>query len=298
VALRPRLRGRSVFRLSKTTNKESVVKTKLICSLFAVLLTTGAHAQTYVVGVENQSFAPHYSLDKQGNYQGFARDVLDLFAMKSGVQLEYKSMPVEGLLPALLRGEVDFKYPDNANWSQSQKAGKGVSYSQGVVNYVDGTLVAPKRQGQGLEKLQRLAMVNGWTPWGYEERIEAKQIQLVPSNDLREMIKQALKKDVDGAYYNVVVATHYLDNIRARPGALVFDPKLPHTRGTFNLSTIKHPGLIQRFDRFLVEQHSEIAALKTKYQVEANLDSEFMGMEQWKVDFLKRQKKAKEAGGT
>lgn len=272
------------------------MKSKLVCSLLAVLLATSAHGQTYVVGVENQAFTPHYNIDKQGNYQGFAREVLDLFAAKSGVQLEYRPLPVERLLPALLDGEVDLKYPDSSTWSQAQKAGKGLVYSQGVVSYVDGTLVAPKNQGQGLEKLQRLAMVNGWTPWGYQKHIEAKQIQLVPSTDLRQMIKQALKKEVDGVYFNVVVAAHYLDNIRARPGALVFDPELPHTRGTFNLSTRKHPELIQRFDRFLVEQHAEIAALKTKYQVEANLDSEFIGMEQWKVEFLKRQKEKQAAG--
>jgi hypothetical protein len=70
----------------------------------------------------------------------------------------------------------------------------------------------------------------------------------------------------------------------------VFDPKLPHTRGTFNLSSLKYPELIARFDRFLAEHHQEVEALKARYQVEANLDSEYLGMEQWKVDFLKRQK--------
>lgn len=70
------------------------------------------------------------------------------------------------------------------------------------------------------------------------------------------MIQQTLKKDTDGAYFNVVVATHYLDNIRPRPSpsALVFDPKLPHTRSSFHLSTLRHPEVLQRFDRFLVER--------------------------------------------
>jgi hypothetical protein len=159
-----------------------------------------------------------------------------------------------------------------------------------VVAYVDGVLVAPPRQGQALEQLKRLGMVSGWTPWGYQQGIEAGQIQLTYSDDLRKMIRQTLKKDTDGAYFNVVVATHYLDNIRARPGALVFDPKLPHTRGNFHLSTLRHPAVLQRFDRFLLERQAEVAALKDKYRVEANLDSQYLGVEQWKLDFLKRQK--------
>ncbi|MEK8080426.1 substrate-binding periplasmic protein [Pseudomonas sp. XK-1] len=266
------------------------MKPSHVCSLFALVCSGAVSAQSYVIGVERLAFAPHYSIDAQGQYQGFARELFDLFARTSGVELSYKVLPVEQLLPALLSGQVDFKYPDSETWAPAQKAGKTLSYSQGVVDYVDGVLVAPRHQGQPVEQLKRLAMVSGWTPRGYQERIDAGQIELTYSDDLRQMIRQALRKDTDGAYFNVVVATHYLDNIRARPGALVFDAKLPHTRGTFHLSTIKHPEVLKRFDRFLLEQQAEVAALKDKYRVEANLDSKYMGLEQWKVDFLKRQK--------
>ena len=265
------------------------------CSFFVFVCSAGAcvsacadvRAESYVIGVEDSAFAPHYSIDKQGRYQGFARELFDLFAAKSGVQLSFKALPVAQLLQALLAGEVDLKYPDNANWAQGQKVGKALSYSRGVVDYVDGVLVAP----------QRLAKVDGWTPWGYQERIDAQQIELTYSDDLRQMIRQALKKDADGAYFNVVVATHYLDNIRARPGALVFDAKLPHSRGSFHLSTLKHPQLLQRFDHFMAEHQAEVEALKVRHGVEANLDSEYMGLEQWKVDFLKRQQ-SKGASGS
>lgn len=268
-----------------------------VCSLFALVCSSAVSAESYVIGVEKLAFAPHYSIDAQGQYQGFARELFDLFAQTNGVELSYKVLPVEQLLPALLSGQVDFKYPDSETWAQEQKAGKTLSYSQGVVDYVDGVLVAPQRQGQPIDQLKRLAMVGGWTPRGYQQHIDAGQIRPSYSDDLRQMIRQALKQDTDGAYFNVVVASHYLDNIRARPGALVFDPKLPHTRGSFHLSTLRHPELLQRFDRFLVERQTEVAALKSKYRVEANLGSEYLGLEQWKVDFLERQK-AKEAGGS
>ena len=261
-----------------------------VCSLFTLVCSGAVSAESYVIGVEKLAFAPHYSINAQGQYQGFARDLFDLFAAKSGVELSYKVLPVEQLLPALLAGEVDLKYPDSETWAQAQKAGKTLSYSQGVVEYVDGVLVAPQRQGQPIEALSRLAMVNGWTPWGYQERIDAGQIELTYSDDLRQMIRQALKKDTDGAYFNVVVATHYLDNIRARPGALIFDANLPHNRGSFQLSTLKHREFLQRFDRFLLEHQDEVAALKSQYKVEANLDAERIGLEQWKLDFLERQK--------
>lgn len=261
-----------------------------LCLLSTVLMSPNVLAQTYVVGVEDLPFAPHYSLDADGQYRGFAREMLDAFAADSGVSLTYRALPVDQLLPALQRGEIDFKYPDSPHWAGAQKAGVTLYYSRAVVAYVDGVLVSPQRQGQALEKVHRLAMVQGWTPRGYEQPIDSGQIQLSYSEDLRQMIRQALKQDTDGAYFNVVVATHYLDNIRARPGALVFDPSLPHTRGSFHLSSQRHPQLIARFDRFLSERSAQVAALKASHRVEANLDSEYMGVEQWKVDFLKRQK--------
>lgn len=270
------------------------MKLKAFCwalaSMLSPVISAPVVAQTYVVGVENLPFAPHYSTDAQGNYHGFARDVLDLFASSSGISLEYRPLPVDALLPALLSGEVDLKYPDNPDWAPEQKAGKTLRYSQPVTQYVDGVLVAPERLGQGIGALKRLALVEGWTPRGYEAPIQAGQISLAPSADLRQMVHTALKKQADGAYFNVVVATYYLDNIRAKPGALVFDPSLPHTRSTFHLSTVKQGELIQRFDRFLVDHAKEVAALKAKYGVEASLDSERLGVEQWKVDFLERQK--------
>lgn len=261
-----------------------------VCSVFAMVCSGAVSAENYVIGVEKLAFAPHYSIDAQGQYRGFARELFDLFGQKNGIELSYKVLPVEQLLPALLSAQVDFKYPDSEAWSQARKAGHSLIYSQGVVNYVDGVLVTPQRHGQPVEQLKRLAMVNGWTPWGYQERIDAGQIELTYSDDLRQMIRQALKKDTDGAYFNVAVATHYLDNIRARPGALVFDPKLPYNRGSFKLSSVKHAEVIQRFDRFLLEYQAEIAALKSQYKVEANLDAERMGVEQWKLDFLARKK--------
>lgn len=270
------------------------MKLKAFCwalaSILSPVISAPVVAQTYVVGVENLPFAPHYSTDAQGNYQGFARDVLDLFASSSGISLEYRPLPVDALLPALLSGEVDLKYPDNPDWAPEQKAGKTLRYSQPVTQYVDGVLVAPERLGQGIGALKRLALVEGWTPRGYEAPIQAGQISLAPSADLRQMVHTALKRQADGAYFNVVVATYYLDNIRAKPGALVFDPSLPHTRSAFHLSTVRQGDLIQRFDRFLVDHAKEVAALKAKYGVEASLDSEHLGVEQWKVDFLERQK--------
>lgn len=266
---------------------------KRILTCMVLLFSSCAAAQTYTVGVEQDPFMPHFGLDEQGQYSGFARDVLDLFAEHVDIELVYKPLPVEDLVPALAEGEIDFKYPDNPKWTHPDSIAEAMHYSQPVVEYVDGVLVSPRRKGRGLENLKRLAVVEGWTPRGYQEKIDASQILLVRSESLPEMIRQALLKNSDGAYYNVVVALHYINNIRARPSVLVFDPDLPFIRSNFRLSTLEYPELIGQFDDFLVEYQAEIDALKAEYKIEANINSEYLGLEQWKIDFLKRQKEKK-----
>ena len=101
------------------------------CLLFA--LTAQATAQTYVVGVEQGNFLPHYGVDEQGQYNGFAGELLDLFAEHAGVTFIYKPLPVDELMPALVEGEVDFKYPDHPDWARSAKTEDRISYSRPVV---------------------------------------------------------------------------------------------------------------------------------------------------------------------
>jgi hypothetical protein len=45
-----------------------------------------------------------------------------------------------------------------------------------------------------------------------------------------------------------------------------------------------------QYQGFAREQQSEIAALKSHYKVEANLDTDRIGLQQWTLDFLDRKK--------
>ncbi|UVE16311.1 transporter substrate-binding domain-containing protein [Pseudomonas sp. LS44] len=258
--------------------------------LFAGLLPVAAHAETYVVGVEQADFEPYFSVDAQGNYQGFTRDLLDRFARDAGITLTYKAVAPAELLDDLLKGRVDLKFPDSPYWAKERKAEKKLTYSSAVVEFIDGVMVAPTHQGKSIQLLKRLAVVQGWTPEQYRDSIASGHVTRVDSANLREMIRSTLKKQADGAYYNIEVAIHYLNYRSSSPNALVFDSRLPYSRGSYHLSTIKQPQLVERFNRFLNEHSGEVAALKTQYRVEENINSEFLGVEQWKVDFIKRQR--------
>ena len=263
--------------------------------LLASCLPFTAHAQTYVVGVEKAEFMPYSRVDDQGRYSGYARELLDSFATSTGITLEYRPLAPADLLAALLSGEVDFKYPDNSLWGAAAKADKNLSYSASTVDYIDGVLVLPLQKGKSIQQLKRLAVVDGWSPQEYSAPINAGQMTQVGSTDLTTLIRSVIKKQADGAYYNVEVALYALNNSYKQTNALLFDANLPYSRGSYHLSTLRHGAVLKRFDQFLQQQSAQVLALKSKHRVEENINSEFLGLEQWKVDFIKRQRAKEQA---
>lgn len=268
------------------------------CWLLVSLLPCAAHAETYVVGVENAEFMPYFSVDAQGRYSGYARELLDRFASSAGISFVYRPLPPAGLLGELLNGGIDFKYPDHPAWGAEARAGQPLAYSLATADFIDGVLVAPLRQGKGIEQLKRLAVVAGWSPQPYAAAIDGGRMARLDSRDLSAMIHSTMKKQADGAYYNVEVALYALNHSSKLTNALQFDADLPYSRGTYHLSTLRHAQLLKRFDQFLQDPRSDVAGLKAKYRVEENINSEFLGLEQWKIDFIKRQRAKESAAST
>ena len=237
-------------------------------SLFVLSNTGLADKKVYTVGVEALKYMPHYDHDNK-EYIGMARDLLDMFADTRGYKFRYKIRPIKKLFSEFLNKKtLDLKYPDNSYWQGEMKKGKSVIYSQPVVEYIDGVMVLPEHKGKGSAKLKRLGTVRGFTTWEYLEMVEKGDIKLVENSTFTGLIKQVLKKRINGAYFNVAVCNYQLTEVMKKPGALVFDETLPHTKSHYYLSTLNFPKLINEFNNFLIKEKPAIDALKNKYQVQ------------------------------
>jgi ABC-type amino acid transport substrate-binding protein len=63
--------------------QQRFVKPCIRSCLLASLLPLAANAENYVVGVENAEFMPYSSIDGQGRYSGYGRELLDHLAAAS-----------------------------------------------------------------------------------------------------------------------------------------------------------------------------------------------------------------------
>lgn len=242
----------------------------LILPAFIVLsLANGAFAQEkiFIVGVENIEYYPLYAY-RNGEYIGYSREILDAFAKEHGYTFEYKPLPVLRLFKRFLEEQtLDFKYPDNEYWQSEMREGKTIYYSEPVVDYIDGVVVLPENKGKGIEHLQHLGTVLGFTPWEYLEDIKAGKIKQEECANYISLLEIAKRNRIDGAYGNIDIAKYHLENTLKQPDALVFDPDLPYTKSSYRVSSMKHPVVIEEFSTWLIEQKEFVESLKAKYKV-------------------------------
>jgi ABC-type amino acid transport substrate-binding protein len=220
-----------------------------------------------VVGVEELDYYPLYAV-RDGEYVGAVREILDAFAKEAGIRFRYQPLPIMRLFSGVLDGSLDFKFPDSPDWKTDLKTGKPLHYSQGVIAYVDGVMVRPDRLGKGLEQFHTLGTVTGFTPFSWLSQLESGQVNKVENPQMRALQRQVIAGRIDGAYASIAVANHILEQELKSPGALVFDADLPHTRSTYQLSTARHPELIERFNQWLDTSDDKVTAIKQKFAAE------------------------------
>jgi len=245
--------------------------TLLSAAVAAAFVAQTAAADTITVGVENIEYFPQYTY-KDGEYRGFARAVLDAFAKAKGHTFEYRALPVSRLFLSFVAGDIDLKYPDNAYWSADLKKDVKVVYSDPVVAYIDGVSVLPAAKGKPVDDFKTLGIVRGFTAWDWAKRLEEGKAKLQENNSFTGLLEQTILGRADGAYGNVAVVSYLLENDLKKPGALVFDAGLPHTKSDYHLSSIKRPEIIAEFNAWMKAEAATVAALKAEYKVERGVE--------------------------
>ncbi|RED45127.1 ABC transporter substrate-binding protein [Aestuariispira insulae] len=216
-------------------------------------------ADTFLVGVENIEYMPHFSVVGE-EYAGFARELLDTYARDRGHHFRYKPLPIKRLNIELMEGRIDFKYPDNPAWR-----GRDVSklhFSAPVFEYVEGANVPPELYGSALGSL---AIIRGFTPVPYLDRIDRGDLELSEHNSLRAALRFVLLGRTDAIYGERHVVQYYLRHMMGRPGKLVFDDTRPLVRDYYHLSSAIRPEALEDFSRWLEENRQKIAVLKNSF---------------------------------
>lgn len=226
-------------------------------------------SKTFVIGVELHEYQPYYGFDpaNKENYIGYAREFLDAFAKEKGYTFEYKMLPVKRLFSEFFANNLDFKFPDNSAWSGEERVGKTIHYSDSVCDFIDGLMVHLDNKDIALEKIQEIGTVRGFTAWAYYDLINRKKMNITEAVSLQALLKQVEAKRIDGAYGNIIVSRFALKDAGIAEDKQVFAQHLPHHKGSYLLSTMKHPDVIAELNSFLTEKAAFISELRKKYHI-------------------------------
>jgi polar amino acid transport system substrate-binding protein len=225
--------------------------------------------QVFTIGVEYQNYLP-ISCGEGGQYSGFSKDLLDAFATSKGWVFIYKPMPISMLMDEFLADRVDLKFPDNPYWAGDLKHGHEICYSDAVIDVSEGLMLLPERQ-QTLqaEALTSIAIVRGFTPFPYLDRIKDGQVTVFEMNTFQAGIQMARTGRVDGVYLGETVAQFLLEHQFNSPDSLLFGSTLPNSRSGYSLSTKKHAHVIQEFNAFLEKDAVLVHALKRQHHIKS-----------------------------
>ena len=72
---------------------------------------------------------------------------------------------------------------------------------------------------------------------------------------------------VDALDINIAVASHYGRPLGLNSDKLVVFNQNSKKSLNYHLSTVSHPDIVEKFNRYLVNHSDDILALKTKYKV-------------------------------
>lgn len=244
---------------------------KRLLLAFAVMAGLFGPAQAaqreLVVGVEDLEYYPLYAM-RDGEYVGAMREIFDAFARAKGYKVTYRPLPIKRLYAELTGGGIDLKMPDNPNWGTESKAGLKVVYSKPMVSYIDGVLVRPGSVAKPADQFATLGTVAGFTPYAWLDRVKSGRVALKENPRMELLLRQTVVGHVEGAYVNVAVAHHVVNSILNMPGALVFNPMLPHSRDHYHLSTITHGDVVAEFDGWMKDNAQLVKDIKDRFGAE------------------------------
>ncbi|KAB8041108.1 transporter substrate-binding domain-containing protein [Silvanigrella paludirubra] len=230
--------------------------------------------QTIQLGVEDINYYPIYgTFDFEDNqlkdYEGLSADIFRLFnKSQNEYEIIFNPRPVKRLYIEFLlkNSNLDAKFPDNPLWNKEQKveAQKKIFYSDPILEYTDGAFVLNENKNLNINNLKSIGILAGFSPIGYEEKINSGNIIVEESFNVNSLLEKLLRKRLDAVYLSKFVMICKTQKLK-KSNLVLFSNKLPNNSGYYYISTSKYPKFIKLFNEFLKNKKNTINKMQDYY---------------------------------
>ena len=233
-----------------------------VCGISA---SSYAIAERFIVGAQNLSYFPHYDFESDVD-KGVGWAILEAFSDATGHEFVYVALPIRRLQMELMKGNVDFVYPDNIRWYNNITKTKDKSFSLPLTQAVTGTFVKTNKAGRGITAIKNLAIALGFTPVNWQERVNNGDTLLTSVKDVPQGFALLQQEKVDAldleyhvAQYSTATLPQYDD--------VTLDLTLPHNEVSFCISTLAHQGIIDELNGFITSNPELIKEIRARYAI-------------------------------
>ncbi|WP_440875721.1 hypothetical protein [Thalassotalea sp. PLHSN55] len=223
--------------------------------------------KTYVIGVEAIDYYPLYDFDYQNTVKpSFTRDLLSGFFESKDYSYRFLPLPIKRFNRWYVEQNIDFKFPDNIRWRDSEKIKLDITYSEPVLYLMAGAYVLKKNAKINREQVKKLGTMTGFYPTLWVNEINSGHTKLVESVATRSIVKHLLYGNVDATNIDQNVIAHNQRKLNSN-SEIVLNQNIHHEKYAYFFSSIQYPEIIKEFNQYLRDNKQKVDALKQKYHL-------------------------------
>ncbi|WP_137165357.1 substrate-binding periplasmic protein [Salinimonas lutimaris] len=238
---------------------------RLLLILSVLLFSRLSTAEHFVVGAQNIAYYPHYDFTSRID-KGLGWAILQAYAKASGHTFSYLAMPTMRLQRELIKGHVDFVYPDNPRWHMAVPDETHKFFSKPFVMTTGATFVTRSNASKSLGEVNSVAYPLGFSPDIWSSLLTNRQVALTSVTELSAAFELLVKNRVDAATLEYTVAQHLI-HTSGRFKNIIVNPALPIDQVGFRLSSLNHPSIIDDLNTFITSHPDIIADLYERYNI-------------------------------
>ncbi|EQC50293.1 ABC transporter, substrate-binding protein, family 3 [Bacteriovorax sp. BSW11_IV] len=211
--------------------------------------------EKYIVGLENINYPPFSYSKAEKVTRSYFRDVLDAFAQTENIEFKYKTLPVKRLFQEFIERKIDFKIPDNEYWFASKKGESAIAYSQSIYTTTEAVYTQ-----KDIKTVSSMVIILGFAPPIPSNLHKDIKIYTTPK------LESAIQMMTEGRVQSIFISKDVLNN-SAPNNTFVESPHFPSRDTAYKLSSIIHPELVMKFDKWFSNNSEKIKKIKLKYNL-------------------------------
>jgi polar amino acid transport system substrate-binding protein len=232
---------------------------------FFLCVSYCSYAAELIIGVEDIAYSPYYNFKTQD--PSFSKDLLDKFAVDNGHKITYLPLPINQFSKWLFEEDIDFKFPDNRRWQEAWDTRHlNIHFSDDVLRLTAGTVILRKNQHKKQDFFKNIGIITGFLPTQWLEQLKQGKVKIIEDSSPKVLVNQLAHNIVDGLDIDLAVANYHLKELKLQE-ELVVSQNTSRQVFSYQLSSLKHPLIIEQFNRWLAKNQSFTHKLKQQYGI-------------------------------